>query len=412
MLVYNTKFIMKENSPLPLFDTLENHQETIAPFNFPYPYDYEHAARFLYSYRGSLATFNSYRREIERYLQWTSLVAHKSLKEIKREDIENYLYFCQRPFVHWIGLKRCDRYIENAGKRVPNPAWRPFVAGVSKVAHRIGTEPSIKNYSLSQKALQAIFAILGSFYTYLIEEEYIDHNPVAQIRQKSKFIRKSQLQAPVRRLSELQWGYVMDTVRAQAAADPAHHERTLFIMTLLYGMYLRISELAASPRWEPQMGHFSRDSDNNWWFKTVGKGNKERLVTVSDAMLAALKRYREFLSLPALPSPGETTPLLLREKGRGPLTSTRQIRMIVQAAFDSALEQMQTDGLADDAEQLKTATVHWLRHTGISDDVKIRPREHVRDDAGHSSSAITDRYIDVELRERHASGRKKQIQAT
>ncbi len=26
-------------------------------------------------------------------------------------------------------------------------------------------------------------------------------------------------------------------------------------------------------------------------------------------------------------------------------------------------------------------TVHWLRHTGISDDVKIRPREHVREDA-------------------------------
>lgn len=42
---------------------------------------------------------------------------------------------------------------------------------------------------------------------------------------------------------------------------------------------------------------------------------------------------------------------------------------------------------------------HWLWHTGISEDVKIRPREHVRDDAGHSSSAITDKYIDIELRE-------------
>ena len=48
-------------------------------------------------------------------------------------------------------------------------------------------------------------------------------------------------------------------------------------------------------------------------------------------------------------------------------------------------------------------------HTGISDDVKIRPREHVRDDAGHSSSAITDKYIDVELRERHNSAKRKRI---
>ena len=56
---------------------------------------------------------------------------------------------------------------------------------------------------------------------------------------------------------------------------------------------------------------------------------------------------------------------------------------------------------------LRSATVHWLRHTGISDDVKIRPREHVRDDAGHSSGAITDRYIDVELQARAKSAAKK-----
>jgi len=33
----------------------------------------------------------------------------------------------------------------------------------------------------------------------------------------------------------------------------------------------------------------------------------------------------------------------------------------------------------------------------------------VRDDAGHSSSAITDKYIDIELRERHRSAKKKPI---
>ena len=63
----------------------------------------------------------------------------------------------------------------------------------------------------------------------------------------------------------------------------------------------------------------------------------------------------------------------------------------------------------ESAQQLASATVHWLRHTGISDDVKIRPREHVRDDAGHSSSAITDKYIDVELRERAKSAKYKPI---
>ena len=48
-------------------------------------------------------------------------------------------------------------------------------------------------------------------------------------------------------------------------------------------------------------------------------------------------------------------------------------------------------------------------HTGISDDVKTRPREHVRDDAGHSSGATTDRYIDIGLRERHQSAKNKPL---
>ena len=75
----------------------------------------------------------------------------------------------------------------------------------------------------------------------------------------------------------------------------------------------------------------------------------------------------------------------------------------MQSCFDAASDNLLQDNLVVDAENLVQATVHWLRHTGISDDVKIRPREHVRDDAGHSSGSITDRYIDVGLKERHDS---------
>jgi hypothetical protein len=81
----------------------------------------------------------------------------------------------------------------------------------------------------------------------------------------------------------------------------------------------------------------------------------------------------------------------------------------VQECFDRACARLIADNQKEEADQLANATVHWLRHTGISDDVKIRPREHVRDDAGHSSGAITDRYIDVELRERHSSAKRKRI---
>lgn len=399
----------KAKQPSALFDTLD---EMLNPFKHPARSignletdspenalaDYQFACEFLYSYRGSPDTFSTYRREIEHFLQWSWLIANKTLIEIKREDIESYVAFAQQPPKHWIGDKNVSRFVSQGGARVPNTQWRPYVSTNGE-------------YTTSQSSLQSLFSVLSSFFNFLIQENYLTANPVSQIRQKSKFIRKQQSKKQVRRLSPEQWRRVLAGAEELAKDDPATHERTLFIMNALFAMYLRISELVETPRWTPQMGHFQRDSDSNWWFLTVGKGNKEREISVSDNMLDALRRYRDSRGMSALPAPGETTPLIHKTRGRGGITSTRQIRAIVQKTFDFAEEKLRAVGLLEEAERLAAATVHWLRHTGISEDVKSRPREHVRDDAGHGSSAITDRYIDIERAERHASAKGKPIKS-
>lgn len=394
-------------SPLPFFDTLD---EMANPFKQPVKslqhllpdaadeavVDYQYASEFIYSYRGSPDTFSTYRRELEHFLHWCLIISKKSLNQILREDIESYVEFSKQPPPDWIGEKNVPRFILRQGERVPNTDWRPYV-------HNKG------EFVVSQASIQSLFSVLSSFFNFLIQENHISANPVAQIRQKSKFLRKQQSQGKIRRLSPLQWDFVIETAEAMAAEQPLIHERTLFIMNALFAMYLRISELVETSRWRPQMGHFQADQEGNWWFMTVGKGNKEREISVSDAMLAALKRYRLSRGLPGLPMPGESTPLIHKTRGKGGISSTRQIRGIVQKCFDQAAQKMQENGFQEEAERLGAATVHWLRHTGISEDVKHRPREHVRDDAGHGSSAITDRYIDVERAERHASARKKLI---
>ena len=395
--------------PSPFFDGLqpmltnEDYQPKLIK---AFKHDYELAKKFLLSYRGSLDTFNSYRRDIERFLQWCQLIANKNVRQIRREEFEAFLEFCQKPPKSWIATTVENRFIEKDGKKIPNKKWRPFVVKISKTDTKFGNKPDKKNYELSEKAFKALFAIVGSFYNYLIQEEYTSINPTLFIRQKSKYFRKHQTATPVRRLSELQWGYVIETAEMMAKENE-QHARTLFIMNALYGMYLRISELVAKERWSPTMGNFHRDADGLWWFLTVGKGNKERRISVSNAMLTALKEYRKSLKLTPLPSPNEKTPLFTSQQTNEPLKNTRYIRVLVQACFDRACERLIEDNQKEEADQLANATVHWLRHTGISDDVKTRPREHVRDDAGHSSGAITDKYIDVELRERHGSSEEK-----
>jgi len=403
---------IKNIIPLALFDTIKNIKKIQLPENIKLPFsqnDFDAVKNFLKEYDDNQATFNSYRREVERLLQWSWLIQKKSIFQIKRNDIEAYVNFCKNPPESWIGISKVPRFIDEDDKRKSNPVWRPFVVTVSKVAAKNGTMPNIKHHSLSEKAIREIFAILGSFYKFLIQENYTEINPVTQIRQKSKYFRKQQTRTVIRRLSELQWDTVIETAKQLADTSPKKHERTLFIMSILYSMYLRVSELVSCKRWLPKMNDFRRDHDGNWWFTTVGKGNKERQIAVSDSMLASLKRWRKYLKLTPLPSVDDQTPLIPNTRNEGAISSTNQIRNIVQHCFDEAINKLRRDGFTEEANGLQSATVHWLRHTGISDDIKRRPREHVRDDAGHSSSITTDKYIDVDLRERHASARKKLI---
>src|SRR5690606_22912845 len=128
---------------------------------------------------------------------------------LRREHIEDFIRFCTRPPTAWIGTKNVARFITKNGQRKANEAWRPFVVSASKSEFRQGIKPTPKAFMLSQSAIKATFTALSSFYDYLLQETLIEANPVALIRQKSKFVRKDQVKPVVRRISNLQWEYVL-----------------------------------------------------------------------------------------------------------------------------------------------------------------------------------------------------------
>ena len=409
---------MKQSFPIPqpLFDTLEHINAIpecithyIESLSLPAAKkEFTLCMEFLKSYANSKDTFTSYRRETERLLHFSWLVIKKSIKEISRNDIRDYLQFVNTPPKSWIATKIVNRFLEDPNHlRTPNPLWRPFVVKVSKIAYSHGKKPNKTQYQLSNKSIEAIFAVLSSFFTYLQQEEYLEANPVALIRQKKGYIQRQQTRKVTRKLSKLQWLYVINTAEEMAKENP-RHERTLFLMSAFYLLGLRISELAYIENRLAKMGNFAPDKRGLWWYTTIGKGNKMRDVAVPDELLHALKRYREFLNLPPLPHRDEATPLLPKLKGKEGL-GTRQIRNIVQTVFDRAIEKLYLAEKTDEAEDLATATVHWLRHTAISTEVEFRPREHIRDDVGHENPATMDKYIDIDRVARHRSAQFKHL---
>jgi site-specific recombinase XerD len=409
---------MSNRVPIPraLFDTLEAITEPSASCINEYlisaripeaEKEYQLTREFLISYRGSADTYVSYRREVERILHWSWLIAKKPLKLLTRNDIRDYLTFIQKPPLSWIATQNSPRFQLKEGIKVHNPAWRPFVVRVSKVRRRNGETPDKSIYQLGNKSLQALFAGLSTYFSFLQQEEYLENNPIILVRQKNRYIQRQQTTRVTRKLSHLQWQTVIETAECLAKQNP-EYERTLFLMSAFYLLGLRISELAETPGRIPNMGDFMPDKQGLWWFTTVGKGNKMREVAVPDAMLEALKRYRQHYGLTPLPTREEPTPLLFKQRGRGGL-GTRQIRNLVQFCFNQAIAKLETTGKVDEAQDLASATVHWLRHTAISSDIEYRPREHIRDDVGHENAATMDKYIDTDRADRHASAKRKRL---
>jgi site-specific recombinase XerD len=409
---------MSTTYPIPqaLFDTFENLTSNTATIDAHLSTlcidaaedEFKLCLEFLKSYGNSSDTFTAYRREIERFLHWAWLVSKRPLKEISRDEIRDYLQFVNNPPKSWIATSNVDRYVnDSSGLRKPNPNWRPFVVRISKISRRNGKQPDKSNYQLGNKSIEAIFAALSSLFTFLQQENYLEINPVSLVRQKKGYTQRQQVRKVTRKLSRLQWIHVISAAE-EMAKESRLHERTYFLMSAFYLLGVRISELAYAPGRMATMGNFAPDKSGLWWFRTIGKGNKVRDIAVPDELLNTLKRYRVSLDMPPLPSREEPTPLLSKLKGKEGLGS-RQIRNVVQSVFDRAINELLRHGKKDEAEDLATATVHWLRHTAISSDIESRSREHIRDEVGHAISGTMGKYIDIDRAAQHQSAQHKML---
>lgn len=358
------------------------------------------AARgFLKSYAGNAATFNSYRTHVERLLLWSLLVAKVPLLDLRRKEAESFMEFCLNPPKQWVGPIVKARFVRLGGRKkhisdkyVVNDLWRPFNATLPKSERASSDTPVATRdatYTMSQGSVAQVFAVCGSFYQYAIDEGFTEVNPFRAIKQKSVYKQRNQSDSSARSLTQLQWSYVLETAEAMAAED-ARHERTLFIVATVFSMYLRVSDLVGRENWKPTMGDIRRDTTGNWWFHVVGKGNKAAKVSIRDDYIKTyLTRYRRVLQLPDHPGVHEKTPLIGTLKGRAGL-SDRHVRLLIQMVFDRSLERMIQEGWSpDEVAELRSASLHWLRHTSATFDAPLRDMKDLQADLRHSSLATT-----------------------
>ncbi|MCG9966306.1 tyrosine-type recombinase/integrase [Shewanella cutis] len=382
----------------------------------------EHATDWLFEQKHSENNYKTYRSELTTFLHWCFDIAKISPTQVMRKDMSRYVDYCLAPPLMLIAYFNVPQFKLDKlqGERVPNSLWRPFV-GKKKLGQ-------VQPYTLSDNALKTKVAILSSFYTYLISEEFCERNPAQIWLNHSRFALNKQYQNQTDEdenslaFTELQWSYVMTTVTQLAEISPELHQRSLFLISLTYSCYLRISDVSARVGYSPVMGQFRQNTQTGIWSFHIplSKGGKKRSVAISKALLAGLVKYRQFLGLPDYPSQGELHPLFVRHRaaGRGrdvglvnANLGIRQIREEIQAIINLAADRAQIDGFIQDAAQMRKLTAHNIRHTGITHDINInrRPLSHVQADAGHESIDTTSKYLHTTQIERHESAYNKPL---
>lgn len=365
--------------------------------------DFSYAVQFLLlSGRKSEQTYSAFRSEVERLLLWAWLEKAKPSYSLSRHDLEEYISFWHQPAAHWVSTSRQHHFTPSVGKRHPNSSWRPFRIDEAIPAHR----KTIKR-TPSQSSVHRMFSILSVWFNHLLMEGACSVNHIPIVKKHSPYLYRDALVKDTHRLSETLWHYLLNTVESKAVEDSSY-ERNLFALVLMKSCYLRISEISSKPSWEPSMEHFYTKK-GFLWLKVLGKGRKLRDISVPDDLLPYLYRYRNHRRLPSMPVPGESQPLIHKLKGQGGV-SIRQATRIVQESFDMAAQRLTEEGRHEEAIEVRRATTHWLRHTGASMDIDIRPLKHLADDLGHNSLATTDKiYIQSDDIERARSGQHRKI---
>ena len=323
-------------------------------------------------------TFDSYRKEAERLLLWLTVELRKPLSSLTHEDLLAYQRFLAdpQPAPRWV--MRGRRLARGDGD------WRPFAGPLSPASQR-----------------QA-FVILNTLFAWLVNAGYLAGNPLSLSRQRARKARPR----VTRYLDDDLWQAVKASVEAmprETAREREHYARVRWLISLLYLMGLRISEVVTNP-----MGGFfkrrDRDGQERWWLAITGKGDKERLLPATAELMAELARYRGHYGLAALPYLHEPTPLLLPIGGVHKPMTRGAVHLIIKQVFENAVAHLALTGEPAEraAERLRQASAHWLRHTSGSHmmDRQVDLR-YVRDNLGHVSISTTSQYLHADDDDRH-----------
>ncbi|QCP55075.1 integrase [Trinickia violacea] len=379
---------------------LSGERGTNRSLAFPYVrarHDLEAIRAYLNGYTGQLATQRAYTRELERLLLWSITQRGVALSSLTVEDCEAYKAFLAVPAEAFTGPPAPRQ----SGR------WRPFAPG--------GLSPDSQRYAV--RAIRAAF-------DWLVDVRYLAGNPWRAVKDPKtvKRVKKMKIE---RALPIDLWTRVRTFLadRSESAGPDGARWRSARALLLLMGdAGLRVAEAAASARtalqWHPAEYDTGHDTPATWQLEVVGKGDKERFVTMSEEGIDALRAHwadrgldfdtaTEDLPLVAplvIPPTPHARKKFGLEEGAGEVAQTaggysvRGARGLTTWVIRQLLEHL-PDLSESERRQLARTSPHAFRHTfGTQSVAADVPLDVVQQLLGHASLQTTSTYVTAEQR--------------
>jgi integrase/recombinase XerC len=218
---------------------------------------------------------------------------------------------------------------------------------------------SLKDGGMSSRSINRKISSLRSFYKYLLRVGEVEQSPMAAII-APKAAKRLPVFVEQANMAEL-FGEVRFPDGWEGLTDR-------LLLALLYNTGIRLSELIGLKEGQVDEG--------NRAIKVLGKGNKERVIPVSPALLEMVRDYREKKRM--LPEGADEEVLLVGKKGR------RLYPKYVYRAVQAYLAQVTTMG---------KKSPHVLRHTFATHLMNEGAElNSVKELLGHASLASTQVY--------------------
>ena len=339
--------------------------------------DVEAIERWLDEYFDTPATFRTYKREAERFLVWCAQARKTNFASLDRDDVLAYIEFLKEPQPRevWCGPRR--------KKQGPiDTTWYPFAG------------------PLSESAITTALASLNSLMSFLVDALYIEANPFALVRRKSRFkknVDEQRISVHERILSDEEWKAIIDAIDDEPNGDELQRfkqERARFLITILFFLGLRIDELAHAT-WaniKRQNGRF--------WFHVAGKGGRLGKVPINKELVLAMTNYRHRLGMSPVPDAQEASPLIFSCNNRNRALSVRQMSNIVKELAIKAAHKFDAASLSH--KRLLRFSPHWLRHLSASrQDLAGISFTNIKSNLRHQNEQTTRIYVHAYDDDRH-----------